>query len=117
MWTKFVRSRAPQWLAMMKNWIAGNRGHPVLVIRYEDIKLNPVLEVKKMLRFLNVQYDDYVVEKRLQEDFSIYHRQQKYNRDVYSKKLREFVNSVLNEAETFVNDNGLEHIVHISDYH
>lgn len=116
-WTKFVRSMAPQWLAMIKNWVAGNRGHPVLVIRYEDIKLNPVREVKKMLRFLNVEYDDYKVEERMQKDFSIYHRQWKKIGDVYSKKLREFVNTILSEAETFINDNGLEHVVQISDYH
>ena len=66
---------------MIKNWVAGK-------IQYEDIKINPTREVKKMLRFLNVEYDDYVVEERLQKDFSIYHRQRKKNRDIYSKKLR-----------------------------
>ena len=58
-----------------------------------------------------MEYDDYVVEERLQKDFSIYHRQRKKNGSVYSKKLREFVNTILNEAKTFVNDNGLQHVV------
>ena len=58
-----------------------------------------------------MEYDDYVVEERLQKDFSIYHRQRKKNGNVYSKKLREFVNTILNEAKTFVNDNGLQHVV------
>ena len=93
MWIKFVHNRAPQWLAMMRNWIAGNKGHPVLVIRYEDIKLNPVREVKKMLRFLNIEYDEHEVEERLQKDFSIYHREHKQS------------------------DNGLEEVVQISDDH
>ena len=117
MWTKFVHSRAPQWLAMIRNWIAGNRGHPVLVIHYEDMKLSPVREVKKMLRFLNVEYNDDIVEKRLWQDFSVYHRHKKQNRDVYSKQLRAFVNSVLSDAEKYVSDNGLEDVVQISDYH
>ena len=53
-WINFVRSRAPLWLAMIRNWLAGNQGHPVLIIRYEDLKLSPVGEVKKMLSFLNM---------------------------------------------------------------
>lgn len=116
-WTKFVHSKAPQWLAMIKNWIAPSRGHPVLVIRYEDVKLSPVKEIKKMLRFLNVEYNATVVEERLKQDFTIYHRHKKQNRDVYSKELRSFVNSVLSDAEKFVHDNGLQDIVQIDDYH
>lgn len=116
-WTKFVHSKAPQWSAMIKNWIAPNRGHPVLVIRYEDVKLSPAKEVKKMLRFLNVEYNDTVVEERLKQDFTIYHRQKRQNRDVYSTELRGFVNSVLSDAEKYVRDNDLQDIVQIGDYH
>ena len=116
-WTKFVHSKAPQWLAMIKNWIAPNRGHPVLVIQYEDVRLSPAKEVKKMLRFLNVEYNATEVEERLKQDFTIYHRHKRQNRDVYSKELQAFVNSVLSDDERFVYDNDLQDVVQIGDYH
>lgn len=116
-WTKFVHSKAQQWLAMIKNWIASNRGQPVLVIRYEDVTLSPMREVKKMLRFLNVEYNATIVEERLQQDFNIYRRHKKQKRNVYSKELQAYVNSVLSDAEKLIHDSGLQDVLKISDYH
>ena len=120
MWTKFVHGMAPTWLSTMTHWITDNPGTPVLVICYEDILIDPVKEVKKILRFLNVKYGAGEVEERLKKDYSVFHRrrpQKQENEDVYTKKLQSFVNSVVSDAERFVVDNGLMDIINVTRYH
>lgn len=101
---------------MIKNWVGGNGGHPVLVIRYEDMARSPVTEVKKMLSFLNMEFNEETVEQRLVQDFTLFHRSKKRNRDVYSKSLKEFVYSVLNECNDYLKDNNLLGVVQTSHY-
>ena len=118
MWKRFVHEKALDWLMMMRNWTVENHGTPVLVVHYEDLLVSPVREIKKILRFLNVEYGVGEVEEPLQQDFTAFHRPpHTQNKDVYTEELQSFVNSVVSDAEAFVSDNGLVDIINVTVYH
>ena len=55
-WDEFVRSRARRWVQMMEWPLQSSTQHPVLLIKYEDLKRDVVATVAKMLDFLGYPY-------------------------------------------------------------
>ena len=52
-----------------------NNGHPILVVKYEDLVSNTTLQVKKMLDFLNFSYAEEDLKKKLEsKHYDIFHR-------------------------------------------
>lgn len=113
---KFVQNKAPQWLTTIRNWIGANRGHPVLVIKYETLKKSPVLEIKKILKFLNIDYTEDFVEKSMVKEFTDFRRVHTKNFDAYTPELREYVHSVLQEAVAYLKEKRLASMIQIEDY-
>ena len=58
------------------NWVLNEAQYPVHVVRYEDLQQDTIGEVKKMLKFLNVSYEDVDVESRMnqKESLQTFHR-------------------------------------------
>ena len=54
-WNSFVKAQVKQWSEYFHVWLADgiNKGYPVLVVKYEKLKLNPSKELKRMLDFLH----------------------------------------------------------------
>lgn len=113
---KFVQNKAPQWLTTIRNWIGANRGHPVLVIKYETLKRSPASEIKKILKFLNIDYSDDLVEKSMVNEFTDFRRVHTKTFDAYTPELREYVHSVLQEAVAFLKEKRLTSMIQIEDY-
>ncbi|XP_076824885.1 sialate:O-sulfotransferase 1-like isoform X1 [Clavelina lepadiformis] len=61
-WERFCRSSTTRWLVNNKGYI--EQGDPLLVIFYEDLKADPIKEVKKMVKFIGYQVKDF--NKRLE---------------------------------------------------
>lgn len=55
-------------------WLLHSQGHPVLVVRFEDLKADAVKEMKRMLNFLKVPYSEDEVLKRMTKDVGTFHR-------------------------------------------
>ena len=45
-----------------------NSGHPVMVVKYEDLVSDEVFEVKRMLEFLDYRIKEEELRKRLESD-------------------------------------------------
>ena len=68
------------------------RGHPILVVKYEDLKSDVLTQLKRMLEFLNVPYSDEELEKRLSEDYRGFHRLHKRDDfEHFTPEQRQFV--------------------------
>ena len=80
---------------MIEHFIINNRVQPVLVVRYEDLKVDPVLQVKRILKFLKYQYDEEDVEQRLTEGFSAYHRNHTDSFEHYTLEQKTYMNSAI----------------------
>ena len=53
-WNDFVHEQALIWERTVLAWVSNNHNHPVLVVKYEDLKNETVAELKRMLDFLQV---------------------------------------------------------------
>ena len=65
------------WSSYFSTWLVnGTRwGHPVHVVKYEDLKADTLVEVKKMLYFLQFHYEEEDLRKRLANNyFDAFHR-------------------------------------------
>lgn len=57
-WEAFVSNRAIHWQQMISSWLLDNKNHPVLVVKYEDLELDIMDELSRILSFLDVPYSN-----------------------------------------------------------
>ena len=77
--------------------LSGN-GHPVLVVRYEDIKADTVREVKRMLEFLKFPYKESELVERLAIGFNDFHRASHPTFEHYTAEQKEYVRAKVKET-------------------
>jgi len=90
-----VYLQAEKWKRMIEHFIINNEVQPVLVVRYEDLKADPVLQVKRMLKFLKYQYDEEDVEQRLKGGFSAFYRNHTDDFEHYTLEQKTYMNDVI----------------------
>ena len=77
-WNTFLKRDIKQWSSYFSTWLVnGTRlGHPVHVVKYEDLKADTLGEVKKMLDFLQFRYEEEDLKKSLanSNNFDAFHR-------------------------------------------
>ena len=62
-WDEFVRNSIYKWKTMVHSWAIVTHGsgsvtkHPVLIVKYEDLKLDPEVGLRKMLNFLKASFN------------------------------------------------------------
>ena len=79
---------------MIRNWLVNSRNHPVLLVKYEELKQNTLQEVLRMLNFLMVPYSKDMVEQRLAAGFNSFQRSHHKN-DFDRRKLQMYVCLIL----------------------
>lgn len=63
------------WVERIQNWVLNRpSGHPVIVVRYEDLKQDTMMEVGRMLGFLNLHISSENLSQRLEKDFTTFKR-------------------------------------------
>lgn len=103
-WDKFVREKTVLWLAMLKQYLVTNWHHPVLVISYELLRNDTSHELRRMLDFLQVNYDQAAVEHTVNSDFKTFHRE-KAKFEHYTKSQAQFVRSHIADAKNMLAQN------------
>ena len=103
-WDKFVREKAPLWLAMMKQFLVINWHHPVLVVSYELLRNDTSQELRRMLDFLQVTYDQASLERTVDSDFKTFHRG-KAEFEHYTKSQAQLVKSLIADAKNMLTQN------------
>ena len=116
-WNKFVHDFTREWKSRVKNWIIDQDSHPVLVVRYEDLKQDTIGEVKRMLNFLKIPCDEQEIEERLREDFGTFHR--KHTDDDfehYNSAQKMYIKSQLIETIRMVETKHKSDVLRLDDY-
>lgn len=62
-WSNFVLEEAKEWQRIIQSWMVDDLNHPVLAVWYEELRLDAAVELKRMLDFLQVPYNTFIVEE------------------------------------------------------
>lgn len=62
-WSDFVLEEAKEWQRIIQSWMVDDLNHPVLAVWYEELRLDAAVELKRMLDFLQVPYNTFIVEE------------------------------------------------------
>ena len=102
---------------MLRNWVVLGKDHPVLLVKYENLKNNTLGEVKRMLHFMKVEFSDKEVESRVVAGFNSFQRKHRGREfDPYTPELRHYVQSKVNTSIHLLEAHNLGHLIQIQDY-
>ena len=93
-----MRVKVLKWQSYFTGWVLGNLGHPLLVVRFEDLKKDAAAEIKRIMDFLKVPYSDGEVRKRLMEGFGGFQRKHHDEYDHFMPEQRQSVLSVVQQT-------------------
>ena len=101
---------------MIREWITSHGRHAILTVKYEDLKRNSTLQVKRILAFLQIPYTDQDIDRRLNEGFNSFHRTHKPEFDHYTPGQRQRVVRAIKDIIQLLKNSGLSHLLDIHDY-
>ena len=119
-WDALIHKQAKRWKNMITNLVIHRpRTHPLLVVRYEDLKKDTVEQVERMLNFLKMPIDKAELLQRLQQkSFSEFHRNHSTTShfDLYTPSQIKYWNSVITEVETSLHSNDIVDFIPLRKY-
>ena len=115
-WTEFIRSQIPRWQGMIEGWVINHRKHPILVVKYEDLKKNVTLQVKIILTFLSFPYLDREIEERITSGFNSFQRSHKAKFEHYTPIQRKQILKAISSTSHLLSAHRLTHLLSIDDY-
>ena len=74
----------------------------MLVVRYEDLKIDTLNEVKKILDFLHFPYKEEEVAEKLNEGFNDFYRNHTDTFEHFTPEQNLFIRSLVNESIVFL---------------
>ena len=102
-WNAFVYDQSQRWFTMLENWISKNRKHPVLLVKYEDLKNDTAMEIQKILDFLDISYSTEDLQRQLSGGFSAFRRSHtKENFDHFTPEQKLWINSAVMNATDLI---------------
>jgi len=113
-----VRREAYRWKEMIDNWIIQSKPqHPVLVVRYEDVKTKPISEVKRILDFLHFPYEEEeLLHMRLSEGHGSFQRKHTEDFDHYTSTQQKFVKSVIRQTVNLAKLRDWDRVLRLEEY-
>ena len=115
-WVEYLQEQIPRWQAMTKEWVTSHGRHAILPIKYEDLKRNSTLQVKRILAFLQIPYTDQDIDKRLTEGFNSFHRTHKPDFDHYTPGQRQRVLRAIKDTIQLLKTSRLSHLLDLNEY-
>ena len=89
----------------------------MLLVKYENLKHNMLAEVKRMLKFLRVDFNEEEVKRRMTDGFSAFKRKHTgMDFDPYTPALRWYVLSKVNASIHLLEKHNLGRLIHMQDY-
>jgi len=83
---------------------------PLLVVKYENLKSNLFMELKRMLDFLEIPYTDQDIECTVNSNVESFHRQHHDKSfDPYSPEQRKLIINIIKEANEILNQYGVDY--------
>ena len=93
-----------------------NYYHPVLVIRYEDLKTDTSNSLRRMLDFLQVPYTEQKLQEVITQGFRDFKRKHYEEFDHYTPEQREFIRTVIKDTQSVLEARGLSSVCNIQEY-
>ena len=101
---------------MMKEWVTSHGRHTILPIKYEDLKRNSTLQVKRILAFLQIPYENEDIDRRLTESFNSFHRTHKPEFDHFTPGQRQRVLRAIKDTIQLLNTSRLSYLLDLNEY-
>jgi DNA-binding NtrC family response regulator len=101
------------WEQTVLAWIMNNHDHPVLIVRYEDVKNNTHSELRRMLDFLQVPYSSSRLKEVVARGYRMYRRDHGETFDHYTPGQRDTVTSAIEHVSKRLKDNGLLELANV----
>lgn len=79
-------------------------GNPVLVVRYEDLKIDALTQVKRMLDFLGFPYTENELLKRMAEDYDTFHRPSQQDFEHFTPKQKVFLQGIVRRTVSLLKE-------------
>ena len=115
-WNNWVRNQSLMWRRTVLAWVVDNHNHSVLVIRYEDLKKDTSVSLRRMLDFLQVPYTEQRLQEVITQGFKEFKRKHSEEFDHYTQEQRELVRSVINDTLSVLKARGLSSVCNIEEY-
>ena len=119
-WEAIIHKQAKRWKSMIHNFVVKRKPiHPLLVVRYEDLKRDSVRQVQRMLDFLDITIErDELLQRLQQNSFSKYHRNHTRSSQFnpYTPAQIKYWNSVILDMENSLRSNGITNFIPLSGY-
>ena len=115
-WNNFVHEQTMIWEQTVLAWIMNNHDHPVLVVKYEDVKNNTESELRRILDFLQVPYSSSRLKEVVARGYHMYRRKHSELFDHYTSGQRDTVTSAIHRVSKHLKDNGLLELVNVLLY-
>ena len=106
-WNNFVHEQAVIWEQTVLVWIINNHDHPVLAVKYEDIKSNTQSELRRMLDFLQVPYSSSRLKQVVARGYHTYRREHSETFDHYTPSQRDTVRSAIERVSKCLKESDL----------
>ena len=106
-WNNFVHEQAVIWEQTVLAWITNNHDHPVLIVKYEDIKSNTQSELRRILDFLQVPYSSSRLKQVVARGYRTYRREHSETFDHYIPGQRDTVRSAIERVSKSLKESDL----------
>lgn len=113
-WKKFSHNIGKRWQKTIIEWSTSN--HSVLVVRYEDLKDDSLLQVTRMLYFLNSAYNRTDLMAKLKNGFTAFQRNHTDNYEHYSGDQKREINAMIMDTISILQAHHLDHLFQIREY-
>lgn len=99
------------WEAMIYHLLVNvSENHPVLLVKYEDLKRDSYGEVERMLSFLDVKFKDDYLREKLKNGFHAFHRNHTYTFDHYTMEQKVYMNQVINRVSKLLQHHNIDYL-------
>ena len=86
----------------------------MLLIKYEDLKKDPLQELERMLGFLDINFKD-DMKDRIKNGFHAFHRNRTYTFDHYTVEQKIYMNEVINRVSKRLQYHNIDYL-HVHKY-
>lgn len=113
-----MHTGAVEWQETVLAWIVNNGGHPVIVVKYEDMKTNTSMELQRMLDFLQFPYSETQLQSLVSKGYNTFKRNHSLDGDFerFTPAQRLFVNSLVRTTNTKLEEHGLADKYNLTSY-
>ena len=93
-----------------------NFSHPIMVVRYEDIKEDHIGQIERMLKFLEFPFDKTELKVKLHREFEAFKRPHKEEFEYYTPEQKKYVNTILLDTIKILTQHNMEQFFKLEDY-